>query len=85
MGGTNVPPIFKIALKIISHRFRVIKVKGLKILRELRYLGYFCHISNANFFQNHEFLCFFCAENFDHLSLQQPVVVKWIRFECNTS
>ena len=24
--GTNVPPIFKIALKIIAHRFRLIKV-----------------------------------------------------------
>ena len=25
-GGTNIPPNFKIALKSISHRFRVIKV-----------------------------------------------------------
>ena len=30
MGGQTPPPIFKIAIKIISHRFRVIRSKGLK-------------------------------------------------------
>ena len=30
--GATAPPIYTIALKIISHRFRVIKVYGLKIL-----------------------------------------------------
>ena len=30
--GNKRPPLLKIALKIVSHRFRVIKVEGLKIL-----------------------------------------------------
>ena len=33
--GDKRPPIFKIALKIISNRFRVMKVLGLKILETL--------------------------------------------------
>ena len=38
-GGTNVPPIFKIALKIIKHRFRVIKVFEHEILGAKMFRG----------------------------------------------
>ena len=55
-------PIFKIALKIISHRFRVIQAKGLKILGA-KVFSLFLQNFVYCFFQNHEFFfCFFVHE-----------------------
>ena len=57
-GGNKRPSIFKIAQKITSDRFRVIKV-------------YFCHMSDTDYFQNNEFFSvFFFAENFIFQSLK---------------
>ena len=59
-GGTNVPPIFKIALKKLFHiDSELLRSRDSKS-SELRYLAYFWKISNTNlFFENHEFFCFF--------------------------
>ena len=55
MRGNKRPPIFKLALKIISQRVRVIKVQGLKILGAKVFRPYFGY---NFFFQIHEFFCF---------------------------
>ena len=55
--GQAFTPIFEMSPKMF-HRFRVIKVQRLKILRALatfKCLGYFWHILDTYFFQNDEF------------------------------
>ena len=67
MGWTNVHPDFqKSCKKIISHRFRVIKVYGLKILGA-KVFRLFLQNFVYGFFHNHEFFCFFLNNRILHV------------------